>query len=317
MSIYEKVYPVICFIDKGVRTMKKRYLASIVTIVFFLGLTFYFLINNEDTSIQQEEESFEEKIENIEKMTNVVEETLEKEVSNKIAETVHEAIESTKQMIQNLGHLRITLIGDSLTAGVGDETDDNGYEKVLEAYLTENYEGPFTIDNFGKRGNRSDQLLERLQEQEITSSIERANVIFITIGANDIMKIVKENIFSLSYDDFLVEQKGYEERLRSIFTEIRKKNKTAHIYLIGLYNPFDEYFGDIPELERIIDDWNWIGHLVVKEQQHATFVPIKNAFQKSEENLFSEDHFHPNHKGYTLIGEVALEYLIDTFHIVE
>src|SRR5699024_317153 len=51
-------------------------------------------------------------------------------------------------------NLKITTLGDSLTKGVGDETDNSGYVGLIE----DNLENEIDIDNFGISGYRSDQL---------------------------------------------------------------------------------------------------------------------------------------------------------------
>lgn len=287
--------------------MKKGIFLSLF-ILILITFTMSFLVISDDNSNTNGERI----LSNNKEETTSQKETSDKEnAKEKITDAVTEVVEHAKIFIEN-GNLHITAIGDSLTQGLGDESG-GGYLKVIENYLSENAQTDYTIDNFGKVGNRSDQLLERMNQKEITDSIKKADVVFITIGANDIMKITKENILSLSYDDFTVELKAYQDRLTRIFRNIREKNPYAHIYLIGLYNPFEEYFGDIPELERIIDDWNWIGQMVVKAQQGATFVPIKNLFQDKSKQLLSEDNFHPNEMGYQLIGEQVLDYLLKGF----
>jgi lysophospholipase L1-like esterase len=233
-------------------------------------------------------------------------------MADKIAQTVTEVVESAVTFFTDKD-LKIVAIGDSLTQGVGDDSNNEGYVGFLEDKLKKPDNSEFEIDNFGKRGNRTDQLLKRLDEQEIIDSIKKANIILVTIGANDIMKIVKANVLSLSYDDFTVEQKGYQARLNNIFSKIRQQNPYAHIYLIGLYNPFDQYFGHIPELDKILDDWNWIGREVVKANTRSTFIPIKDLFDNTEENLFYEDNFHPNARGYELIGQRVFDFLRETY----
>ena len=52
----------------------------------------------------------------------------------------------------------------------------------------------FDADNLAKRGRRSDQLIEQLEEPEIQASVKKADLIYLTIGGNDIMKVVKEQL---------------------------------------------------------------------------------------------------------------------------
>src|SRR5699024_4413016 len=100
--------------------------------------------------------------------------------------------------------IKITAIGDSLTQGVGDDKDNDLVE----------------IDNFGKRSNRTDQLIDRMEEPEIKESLEEADIILITIGANDIMQIFKENFTDLDMNQFETGQNNYENRLHEIFSDL-------------------------------------------------------------------------------------------------
>lgn len=236
-------------------------------------------------------------------------------ITDKVSQSVTEVVEKTIDFFVPKT-LHITAVGDSLTQGVGDETENEGYVGIVRNRLENSNVDQLVVDNFGKRGNRTDQLLKRLKEKEdLISSVKNADMVLITIGANDIMKIVKENFTSLSYDTFTKEQSAYQNRLEDIFTIIRQYNEDAHIFLIGLFNPFSQYFEDIPELDKIITDYNYIGQKVVSNYESATFIPVKDLFVNTDENLFAEDHFHPNSKGYQLMGEQILKYLEEFFEI--
>lgn len=202
----------------------------------------------------------------------------------------------------------ITAIGDSLTQGIGDETKQGGYVGVLEQMFNKR-KSTGTFDNFGKRGNRSDQLLKRLNEPAINSSIQRANIVLITIGANDIMQVLKENITNLEMDDFTTERQNYENRLVKIIGKIKRINPATDIYLLGFYNPFARYFKDIQELEIIAKDWNTTGENVTKKIDHTYFIPMMDLFDNTAKEVFADDNFHPNHLGYQLIAERVLEYI--------
>ena len=58
------------------------------------------------------------------------------------------------------------------------------------------------LTNLAKRGRRSDQLIDKLEEPEVQSSVKTADLIFLTIGGNDIMKVVKSNLFNLKTEPF-------------------------------------------------------------------------------------------------------------------
>lgn len=204
--------------------------------------------------------------------------------------------------------LEIVAIGDSLTEGIGDEMNNGGYVGILTDTINQDRD-LVEIENYGKQGNRTDQLIARLEDAEITASLKEADIILITIGANDIMRIFKENFTNLTLDKFSSEQESYEDRLHEIFTTMRSLNSRANIYLIGFYNPFERYFADIEELEIIVDNWNSIGEEVTTNYENVHYIPTKDLFEDTTIDYLSDDNFHPNHLGYELMAERILEYL--------
>ncbi|QXE01225.1 GDSL-type esterase/lipase family protein [Terribacillus sp. DMT04] len=202
--------------------------------------------------------------------------------------------------------LHITAIGDSLTQGVGDKTDKGGYVGILQQTF-EQTEDRVKIDNFGKRGNRTDQMLKRMEDPVISASLENADVVLITIGANDIMKVTKDHFTNLDYDDYSKAMPAYEERMKEIFQKIDTLNPDAEVYLIGFYNPFEENFPELKEqLGTIIKEYNSIGEKIAQnEEQH--YIETVDLFQNETANLLSDDYFHPNEIGYGKVAERVLE----------
>lgn len=201
--------------------------------------------------------------------------------------------------------VQIVSIGDSLTQGVGDSKDNGGYLP----YLQKNLEKEPTITsvemiNHGVRGNRTDQLLKRLDKASVQEDIEQADSIVVTIGGNDIMRVFKQNFSNLELYQFESAKIGYEKRLRQILDKVRSENEQAQIYLVGVYNPFSKWFDDFYELDEIMNDWNDTGKRVITDYDSAYFIEIDDIFQNSkEELLYTEDYFHPNDRGYELIAK--------------
>lgn len=207
--------------------------------------------------------------------------------------------------------MHVTAIGDSLTQGVGDTTNQGGYLKYLrEDLVTLKGVKDVQVTNLGIKGQRSDQLLERLKTNEVKESINKADMVLITIGGNDIMKIVSNHISNLQINQFETELVGYEKRLNSILSEITTANPDAIIVLIGLYNPFSEWFQEIKEFDAIMEDWNTAAREVVEQYDHAIFVNVSPIFTNPDENLLYEDHFHPNNKGYERISKEVFSAIL-------
>ncbi|MCG3088818.1 GDSL-type esterase/lipase family protein [Sporosarcina cyprini] len=190
-------------------------------------------------------------------------------------------------------------LGDSLTEGVGDERKKDGYFGRMTRDM-ERWKGVKEIEsnNLAKRGKRSDQLIEQMEDPEVQSEIKRADVIYLTIGGNDIMKVVKANIFKLKMKPFYAELGEFENRLDEVFKIIRGLNGDAIIVIAGLYNPFSIVTDEPNEFETIIEDWNEAIEVQAIMDEKACFVPVIDLFDSNEDLVYHTDFFHPNAKGY-------------------
>jgi lysophospholipase L1-like esterase len=225
-------------------------------------------------------------------------------ITEEIKEKISEVVEGTINLFKK--DLKIVAIGDSLTQGVGDETESGGYVGILNNTFEDNNLN-IKIENYGKKGNRTDQLLKRLENKEIVSSIRKTDLVFITIGANDIMKVVKSNFTNLKLELFEEERLAYVERIKAIFDKINEINPDTQIYLIGFYNPFELYFEDIEELGIIMNSWNDAGRLVTEEYENVNYIPVADLFSQRTIELLADDYFHPNTRGYKLMAKRVLE----------
>ncbi|MFD1851953.1 SGNH/GDSL hydrolase family protein [Oceanobacillus bengalensis] len=234
------------------------------------------------------------------------EEELNESKQRKLPERISEVVSGTIDFFKD--KTRIVAIGDSLTQGVGDQTKRGGYIGILERTINATSEIAL-FENYGKRGNRSEQLLARIDEEEIISSLEKADIVLITIGANDIMQVAKENIMNLNIEAFAQERTYYEENLNTTIEKILQINPNTSIFLVGFYNPFEKYFQDIKELKIIAESWNSTTNEVANQYDETVYIPIEDLFSDTEEDLFAEDNFHPNYYGYHLIAQRVLEYI--------
>ncbi|KIL48860.1 hypothetical protein KP77_20710 [Jeotgalibacillus alimentarius] len=209
--------------------------------------------------------------------------------------------------------LNIVSLGDSLTQGVGDSQDLGGYVPILEDSLEERTEfGEVNILNFGKRGNRSDQLLKRIsEEEEIRTAIASSDVAVITIGGNDVMKVVKSTFPSMTFENFEGARLNYEEHLAAILSDIRELNPDISIVLMGIYNPFFIFSADVKEMKMIVETWNASGEAILNDYENTSYVEVADIFRQTDQNLLHTDYFHPNDDGYSLIAERIEEGVIE------
>ena len=201
-------------------------------------------------------------------------------------------------------------LGDSLTQGVGDERKMGGYLGRLATEM-EKFQGVSQIDlwNEAKRGRRSDQLLKQIQSGEINESLKKADVIVMTIGGNDIMRIVKQDLFKLRVDAFQNELLVFAKRYGEILIEIRKINPDAPLIILGLYNPFSLVTDQANEFDQILANWNNTINNVAYSDMNSCFVPVNDLFNSNSKMVYHTDFFHPNSKGYEQMTDRVLESL--------
>ncbi len=195
-------------------------------------------------------------------------------------------------------------LGDSLTQGVGDEFNQNGYTQRLSEKL-ERWPAISSVqlDNRGKRGRRTDQLLALLEKGHYDEELAQADLITITMGGNDVMKIVKSDIFSLRKEMFDAERGDFNARYEKIVAEIRARNSEVPIILIGFYNPFSIVTDEVTPFESIIREWNGDIELLANTDEYACFVPVSDLFETNEDMVYHTDFFHPNAAGYEKMTE--------------
>jgi lysophospholipase L1-like esterase len=209
-------------------------------------------------------------------------------------------------------HLNIVSMGDSLTQGVGDTTQKGGYTYFLENLLVQQRDiRSVSISNYGIKGHKSDELLKRLEKEEIpTNSISDADYVIITIGANDMMKVVRDNFLNLTFEAFETEQQNYGRNLAGIIEKVQQVNKDCTIVLVGLYNPFFA-IGDLSaDIDSIVKNWNDTSTQIMSQYKHTLFVKVDDIFINPSERLLYTDEFHPNTRGYELLGERIYETIV-------
>src|SRR5699024_9763870 len=186
-----KLYTVNIELITGVITIKKVIWISASILLVLILLLSYSTIKKHFAMKQIKEIQTEKKAENMEEPSTeenedneeIEEENEEETVSadNSLKDYLTDKINKAMKRIFK-DDIKITAIGDSITQGVGDEEDNGGYVGILEDTINKDND-LVEIDNFGKRGNRTDQLIDRMEEPEIQESLEEADIILITIGA--------------------------------------------------------------------------------------------------------------------------------------
>ena len=99
--------------------------------------------------------------------------------------------------------LNYVAIGDSLTQGVGDTTDQGGFVPILAQALESKYGYTVHSENYGISGNTSTQILSRMKKQtKIQTALKKADLMTLTVGGNDVMAVIRKNLTKLSVNSF-------------------------------------------------------------------------------------------------------------------
>ncbi|WP_046129601.1 SGNH/GDSL hydrolase family protein [Bacillus sp. TH008] len=198
----------------------------------------------------------------------------------------------------------IAAVGDSLTKGVGDQEGKGYVGMVAEKLKSRSDVKSVTVKNYAVKGYRTDQLKKKLEERQVQEGLRDADYILLTIGGNDLMKVVRQNFAHLTLQPFRVGQKAFEERLGDILTDIREQNGSAEIVYVGMYNPFTFTLSELREVGQVVGEWNEGAKGELKNIPNAKMADIADIFEEySDEKKIADDEFHPNHYGYSLIAE--------------
>jgi len=207
---------------------------------------------------------------------------------------------TVNKKVENKKGLTIVALGDSLTRGTGDESG-KGYVGVLTDEIKEKTKRPVQLTNLGINGQRSDQLRVQVQEKEVGRQIQKADMVLVTIGGNDLFR-GGQGLADLKAEDIAAIEKKYLDNLNFIFEQIRKNNSEANVFFIGLYNPFIE-LDQGKEMSKVIRHWNYDSAEVSAVYPKIVFVPTFDLFELKVNDYLYSDKFHPNSKGYRLIAE--------------
>ena len=223
-------------------------------------------------------------------------------------------------------NLTYAALGDSLTEGVGDATGQGGFVPLFAKDIENMTDSSVSSQNFGKAGDTSTQIYNRMMKsKKITDGLKKADIITITIGGNDVLKVIRDNVSKLSSmteKDFTKPEELYQARVKKLLDKIREDNPKAQIYVLGIYNPFYLNFPELTVMQNVIDSWNTATAGVVSQEKNTYFIPINDLLYKgsgdkqavesgstsdavSNNLLYTEDHFHPNNVGYQLMADAV------------
>lgn len=221
--------------------------------------------------------------------------------------------------------VRLTAIGDSLTYGVGDATSSGGYVPLIKKEMELRDQTNVVTSNYGVSGDTSVQILKRINTQKkVRQGLADADLITMTVGANDLMHTISNNISDIDLAKVITASKTYQKNLTKLIQAIRTENPDAPIVIASIYDPFYVYFPKLKALQQGMDHWNQTTQTVIKNFKQTYYVDIDSVMtdpkgsvlatsqtstktSASNPFLYTEDHFHPNNRGYQAIANTLIK----------
>nr|WP_225418434.1 SGNH/GDSL hydrolase family protein [Lacticaseibacillus daqingensis] len=217
--------------------------------------------------------------------------------------------------------LKLTAVGDSLTHGVGDETNRGGYVGLIQTDLEASGDYTVSTQNYGVTGDTSTQIQKRVDQQpKLQAAVRQADILTLTVGGNDLMHVLQNHFLDITKADVTKGNQAFQKHLTTLVTSLRKLNPTAPIYVFGIYNPFYVYFPQLTAMTDSVSAWNQATQKTLAQHANMYYVDIdsvltkggastdtatKNSLQKAIQGakdanplIFTQDHFHPNNAGY-------------------
>lgn len=177
--------------------------------------------------------------------------------------------------------IHLVALGDSLTYGVGDQQNNGGYVGQIKTRLQSHLHNQVVTSNYGVSGDRSDQILQRLDQQtQFQKDVKQADVIVMTVGGNDLLQTLEKELLVNSQPKLqtAIDQAGntYQTKLIKLLRTIRQNNPQAPLFVFSIYDPVYTYFPTVTAINDSIEKWNQITKTTLAKYPQTYFVDINH-----------------------------------------
>jgi len=219
--------------------------------------------------------------------------------------------------------LRVAALGDSVTAGT--RCDCAAFPELYAKLLGDRYGAGTRVDNRGVPGATSSDLVNDLSTDAVASSVQAADVVLITIGANDFGDKADAVLAQLcgDADDLACARSGLTtlgHNLDAIVERTRglRRGQPTAILVTGYWNVYED--GDVADHDyakegRVESDrLTLVVNEVLRQRARedgATYVDLTTPFRGPDgtwnpSDLLASDGDHPNAAGHRLIAKTLL-----------
>jgi lysophospholipase L1-like esterase len=191
------------------------------------------------------------------------------------------------------GIFRAAILGDSVAHGAGDESG-RGIARWLDAELARLRIPAAASVNFGVNGARTRVVLARLRDAQVRAVLRTADAVILSIGGNDLYGDSMARLLTTLWPERAMDRAL--GRVDRVVAGIRRASPAAHIYVLGLYDPYRR-----PFLARHVNRWD--ARLIERfaDAPDVTVIRIADLLDRAG-RLSPRDHFHPGAAGYAAIA---------------
>ena len=202
------------------------------------------------------------------------------------------------------GVLRVVVIGDSLAFGAGDETG-GGIPGRLPNELRAHHSGTIDVQNLGANGATTEDVQARLREQSVRDGVYIADVIVLSVGANDAFQTTDLRAQAIAHREEFA--KEILQKVAAVVSELRAINPDAEILILGGYNPFPE--NPLSSgINSYMKKWDSLLDDKFAADPYVDVVKLSDILD-GPDKLSSIDHFHPSGASYAAIAKRIAEMM--------
>lgn len=191
------------------------------------------------------------------------------------------------------GVFRAVILGDSVARGAGDESRRGIAGRLDDALVALGMRTSPTV-NLGIDGARTGVVRRLLAQTSAQNALRAADAVILSIGGND--------LYGDSVARLLAGIAPGRQRRRTIarvarvVAEVQRLNPRAHVYILGLYDPYLNAF-----LAKQVNLWD--AQLIARfaASRNVTVVRIHDLIDRAD-RISPLDRFHPSASGYASIA---------------
>lgn len=222
-------------------------------------------------------------------------------------------------------------LGDSIAYGYGmEDPERDSYVGIVRQHLEEKYD--YVLEtNLACNGQRSGDLLDILTNPEndnyrkYRTCIQYADIITLSIGSNDLLKLIKlklniEEIIEDGGEKYQRACRKFAENFPEIITVIQDINPDVEIYANNVYNPA-KGIPYLASIYQVAEHYICMLNEAFLEDGRYHLVDIKKGFDWQDKSMVKmslkgtlsggEIDPHPSKEGHELIGNLVLKEMAE------